>query len=418
MKIIQINTVCKRGSVGNIAADLYEMAESHGWEAGFAFGRGSAPDSMHTFKTGSLWDMGCHVLRNFFKGEGGFGSKNSTKALVKWLEEEKPDVLHLHNLHGFYLDVEILFAYIKREQIQRNHMKVIWTLHDCWSFTGHCAFYDYSGCDKWKTQCGSCQYHRKVYPYALFCDNTRTSYERKKEAFSGVPKMSLVVPSRWLAEQMKESFLKDYPVHIIPNGIPLDVFRILPEKKGMDKKSPAKIILGVANVWEKRKGMYYFLMLAEQIMKEKRNDLQILLVGVNSSQRKSLGQKYPQEILRMRGRTSSRKELVELYNQASVFVNPTLEDNFPTTNLEALACGLPVVTFQTGGSPEALDASCGIVVPKGDFQSLYQAVVEVLDRRARNNAEDFPYSKEACRKKAEWFGKDKCFEEYLSLYQE
>lgn len=230
--------------------------------------------------------------------------------------------------------------------------------------------------------------------------------------------MDLVVPSRWLAEQIEQSFLKDYPVHVMPNGIPLDVFRVLPEKKEVDKKSLKKIILGVANVWEKRKGMYYFLMLAEQIMKEKRDDLQILLVGVNSSQRKSLGQKYPQEILRMRGRTSSRRELVELYNQASVFVNPTLEDNFPTTNLEALACGVPVVTFQTGGSPEALDAACGIVVPKGDFHSLYQAVKEVIDKRASNNAEDAPYSREACRRRAEGFDKNKCFEEYFRLYQE
>lgn len=394
LKVLQISTVCGSGSVGRIMVDIYHTLEKNGDEGLLAYGRRSAPEGVKAFRFGSDVDMGLHVLSTFFKGEHGFASGGQTKRLIEKIREWNPDVIHLQNIHGFVLQVELLFAYLKEAE-----KPVVWTLHDCWPYTGHCAFYDYTACENWKTGCAGCKEYRRTYPYALFKDNTVNNYERKRIAFTGVPNLTLVVPSKWLAGEVKKSFLKNYPVQVIPNGIDRKNFRPMDEGLRNRLNLGGKfVILGVANVWERRKGLSYFLELAGRLPQE----CQMILIGLSKKQMKEI----PKNIIGFE-RTSNAKELAEYYSMADVFVNATLEDNFPTTNLEALSCGTPVITFDTGGSPESLNESCGRVVPKGDMDALLKAVL--LEK-------DEPKKKEDCLKQAEQYEKYDRFQEYVELY--
>jgi len=398
LKVLQISTVCGSGSVGRIMVDIYHTLEKNGDIGLIAYGRKKAPKHIHAWRFGNNFDMGLHVLSTFFKGEHGFSSKRQTKQLIEKIRSWKPDVIHLHNIHGFILQVEILFDFLKQEGTP-----VVWTFHDCWPYTGHCAYYDYTGCDGWKTGCKNCQEYQKTYPYALFKNHTASNFLRKKKAFLGVKNLTIVTPSYWLAKEVKNSFLKEYPVQVIPNGIDLQKFHPLKSADrlrhlwGLENKF---VILGVANIWERRKGLSYFLALAEKLPK----DFQIILVGLNQRQRKKL----PKNMIGA-ARTSHVEELAEIYSMADVFVNTTLEDNFPTTNLEALACGTPVITFDTGGSSESLDIHCGQVVPKKDINALVEAIKEEKQN---------PKKQEDCVRRAQQYEKDRRFQEYIKLYHQ
>ncbi|MBQ8527169.1 MAG: glycosyltransferase [Lachnospiraceae bacterium] len=412
MKIVLVNTVSGVGSVGRICVDLYETMEKNGHEPYIAVGRSVLPSDIRGFKIGNKWDFGCHVLRNFFQGGSGFGSAGVTKKLITWLKDVQPDVIHLHNIHGFYLQTEDLFAYLKK-----SDTAVVWTLHDCWPFTGHCAYFDYVGCDKWRDGgCHDCAVHAKVYPYALFKDNTKWNYNAKKNAYTGVKNLTIVTPSHWLAELVKNSFLKEYPVEVIPNGINLDVFCPDESEKPDQSEAAGKPeatevnrkeynILGVANRWEARKGLDYFEKLAKQLPKE----YKITLVGVDRRQAKRLTRDYAEGKITPIMRTESTAQLAQLYRNADVYVNATLEDNFPTTNLEALACGTPVVTFATGGSGESLTEKSGLVVPKGDENALRAAIVDVCETGR--------FKKEDCRQRALCFERGDRYAQYIALYQ-
>lgn len=399
MKVVLINTVANTGSTGRIVMALYKKLEQESEDACIVYGRGSCASSVKCYKIGNEIDFLWHVLRNFFRGESGFGSGATTRRLIAYLEREKPDIIHLHNIHGFYLQCELLFDYIKRENIP-----VIWTFHDCWPFTGHCAYFDYAGCNKWQSGCKRCARHRSAYPYALFCDNSEEAYTRKMAAFQGVEDLTIVTPSRWMKGLVEKSFLKDYPVKVIYNGIDTQVFS--PDKKCSINNDGGYIILGVANVWEKRKGLHYFKRLAK-VLDEK---YRIILVGLNCIQRMLLKLGGYSRIMAI-GRLQSAEELCRLYSSASVYVNTTLEDNFPTTNLEALSCGTPVITFGTGGSPESIDEECGLVVEKGNVEGLKVAVEKIC-----GNLERYPKNKIA--EKAKKYRKEKMDEAYMELYSE
>ena len=403
MKIVQINTVSGVGSVGRICVDLYDTLQKTGHEPYIAVGRGKLDKRFNGYEIGNTWDFGCHVMKNFFQGKGGFGSAKVTKKLIAWLEQVKPNVIHLHNIHGFYLQTEELFAYLKKADIP-----VVWTLHDCWAFTGHCAYFDYIGCEKWRLGgCDHCKVHAKVYPYALFKDNTEWSFRAKRAAYTGVKNLTIVTPSLWLAELVGKSFLKEYPVRVIPNGINLDVFAP-GDKTAMadDRSRQNPVILGVANRWEERKGLVYFEKLAEKLPQ----NYKIKLVGVDSRQARSLRKKYKDGKIVPIERTANAGELAQLYREADVYVNATLEDNFPTTNLEALACGTPVITYATGGSGEAVSETCGFVLPKGD--------VTALEEKIRFVCEQKPFAAQACRARALAFDRNARYKDYIALYQE
>lgn len=364
MKILMINSVCGIGSTGRICTDLATELEKQGHEVKIAYGRGEVPKQFdkYSIRIGTDLDIKLHGIKARIQDASGFGSKRVTDKFVQWIKHYDPDIIHLHNIHGYYINIESLFNYLKR-----CNKKIIWTLHDCWSFTGHCAYFDYANCDKWKFQCQKCEQKRE-YPRSSILDRSKYNFLLKKELFTDIPNMTIVVPSKWLKELVKQSFLKEYPIKVIYNGIDVSVFR--PLKSDVYKKyncEDKKIILGVAGVWDRRKGLNSFVMLSQLLPDE----YQIVLIGLNKKQLSDI----PINIIGIE-RTESVQELSQFYSAADVFVNPTLEDNYPTTNLEAIACGTPVISYGTGGSGESA-SKYGMVVKKGDINALKVAVIKV-----------------------------------------
>ncbi len=360
MKILMINSVCGIRSTGRICTDIAEAFEKEGHTCKIAYGRESVPEKYQKYAVRIGTDIGVKLhagLARLFDSAG-LHSKRATKDLIKWIKEYDPDVIHLHNIHGYYLHIGILFRYLKT-----CGKKVIWTLHDCWSFTGHCSHYDYVGCEKWKKGCYKCS-QKKRYPASLLLDKSKRNYQCKKSWFTGIENMTIITPSRWLAEQVKSSFLAEYPVEVIPNGIDLNVFkRTESDFKAHYGLEDKKILLGVASVWDERKGFADFLKLADMIEEPYR----IVLVGLSVAQMQAL----PSNIVGIE-RTNSVTELAEIYSAADVFLNLTYEDNYPTVNLEAQACGTPVITYKTGGSVESVPGEN--VVDKGDLNEVWKKI--------------------------------------------
>jgi len=396
MKLLQINIVCGIGSTGRIATDIHKMLIERGHESVVAYGRGEAINCDNTIKIGNNIDFYNHALKTRLFDKHGFGSKKATEDFIDRLINYNPDIIHLHNIHGYYLNIEILFNFLKEFS-----KPVVWTLHSCWAFTGHCSYFDYANCYKWETHCQNCP-QKTSFPKSIFIDNSYNNYEKKKKLFTGLDKLILVTPSEWLAKLVKRSFLKEYPVKVINNGIDLSVFKAVPgnfrKRYNLENKFT---ILGVANKWEKRKGFEYFIELSKLI----EPDEAIVLVGLSKNQLKH----FPKNIIGIT-RTNSVKELAEIYTTADVFFNPTLEDNFPTVNLESLACGTPVITFNTGGSIETIDDTTGFIVEKGDLEN----TIKIIGKIKSEGKEKFS---ESCIKRAnKYYNKDDKFQEYIELY--
>jgi len=397
MKTVLINS-CNFGSTGNIMLEIAETAENGGYTAAVCYPQSrdnSRKQKEKDFIIGTRFSRNIHLMLAEITGLNGCFSYFSTLKLLKKLDKLKPDIIHLHNLHNCYINLSLLFKYIKKHNI-----KTVWTLHDCWAFTGHCPHFDMIGCDKWKTGCYSCPQY-KEYPKSLF-DNSKYMYRLKKKWFTDIKDMTIVTPSEWLASLVKESYLKDYPVKVINNGIDLNVFKPTEsdfrEKYALENKY---IVLGVAFGWGKRKGLDVFIELAKRLDKGK---YKIVLVGTDDNIDKLL----PDNIISIH-RTQNQTELAEIYTAADVFANPTREENYPTVNMESVACGTPVVTFNTGGSPEMLDETCGAAVAKDDNDAMYNEIIRICEAK--------PYSMEACIKKAKGFDKNEKFGEYIRLYE-
>lgn len=342
MKVLMINSVCGVGSTGRICTDIADMLISQGHECKIAYGRGDVPEKYRdiSVRIGSTFKVYCNVLKSRLFDNEGFNAVGATKKLVRWIKEYDPDVIHLHNIHGYYLNVNILFDYLKT-----SGKKIIWTLHDCWAFTGHCTHFQVPHCDKWRTECGKC-IRVKDYPKALI-SHAKRNYKRKKQTFCGVPNLTIVTPSKWLAGVVGQSFLSEYQTVVINNGIDLSVFKPTEsdfrERFGLTDK---KIILGVASVWEKRKGFNDFLELAKLID----DSYRIVLVGVNDKQLKML----PSSVIGIK-RTNNVKELAEIYTAADVYVSPSREETFGMTVIEAMACGTPAIVYDSTALPEIVN---------------------------------------------------------------
>lgn len=397
MTILIINSVYKTGSTGRIVYDTAECLKSKNYICYVAYGRGKTIKDSNIFKIGRLYNQYLEVLATRIFDRQGLFSKIPTKKLINFIKSTKPDLIHIHNLHGYYLNYEILVDYLTT-----NNIPIVWTLHDCWPITGHCAYFDYANCSKWKLECNKCP-QKKSYPKSLIFDNSKGNFHKKKELFSKIDNLTLVTPSNWLRNIISLSFMQNKNVITINNGINLELFKPTEpnEIKRLNIPKKSKIILGVANIWDNRKGLKYFLDLSKMID----NDYIIVLVGLSDKQLKIL----PNNILGIK-RTSSVAELAELYTLANVFVNPTLEDNFPTTNLEAMACGTPVITFDTGGSPECIKKNTGFVVKKGDTTDLLRKIITVCD-----NGKSI-YKDTCIAHVRENFDKNIKIEEYINTY--
>lgn len=397
MKIVEINTV-HVGSTGKIMIQIANVARQHNHEV-HTFSRAwlarKAIGECHHF-VGCRFGNIIHRILLPICGRDDQLSYVGTCSLIKKLKKIDPDVIHLHNLHGHYINFPVLFDYIKN-----NKKKVVWTLHDCWAFTGHCPYFTAVKCDRWKDGCHHCP-QPKAYP-KMYVDTSKKMYELKKKWFSGVEDMTIITPSNWLAGLVKESFLKDYPVKVINNGIDLSIFK--PTESNFRKKYDLvgkKVILGVAFDWGYRKGLDVFVELSKRLDP---NTYKIVLVGTNDEVDKQL----PTDIISIH-RTQNQSELAEIYTTADVFAQPTREEVFGLVNAEALACGTPVVTFKTGGSPEIVDETCGSVVDCDDVDAMESEIIRVCT--------DNPYSESACLNRAEIFDMNKRFEEYIDLYED
>lgn len=390
MKIVQINTFPYK-STGNIMLSIQRKLLAENVECYSIWGRGRKSENKYEIFMNDKNGVRFHGLYSRLLDKTGFASVRATKKLIKKIKEIDPDIIHLHNLHGYYINVELLFEYIRDEK-----KRIVWTLHDCWAFTGHCAYFDMVKCEKWKTGCYQCP-QLKTYPKSIWFDNSSWNWKKKKELFTGLD-IIFVTPSVWMKDLVRQSFFKHNEVVVIHNGIDLNMF--MPKKSDLMQRLGfygKKMVLGVASEWTERKGLKDFVELGKILP----DDYQIVLIGLSDEQIK----KIPNRILGLK-RTQNISELVEFYSTASVFVNPTYEDNYPTTNLEAIACGTPVVTYNTGGSPETLEIGLtGYVLNQGDVQGIKEKIVYLSDRQYSTVGLDM-----------QKYGKEQMLKEYIELY--
>lgn len=388
--ILQINVTANWGSTGKIAEAIGRLAINNGWESYIAYGRMMNPSKSKLIKVGSNTNNYIHFAYNRFLDMEGRSSTCATKALVRQIEMIKPDVIQLHNIHDHFLNYRILFEYLNKTNI-----RVVWTFHDCWAFTGHCYHFVQQNCMKWQTECGDCPQRNR------FVDRSRENFLLKKSLFAGCKNLTIVSCSEWMGNLVKESFLKGKRVQVIHNGVDLEIFKPAKvENEYRIEKRPFRII-AVSNVWLPYKGEHDIYKLRDVLP---HNEYEITMVGLSSEQ-----VKYLPAGIRGIQRTQNVQELVQLYSESDVLINPTYADTFPTVNLESLACGTPVITYRTGGSPEAVDENTGIVIEQGNVEGLAEVV-----RRMKAH----PFSSVDCRNRAEQlFDKNKCFEKYIALYE-
>lgn len=403
-KLLHINPVLRTStSTGRIIQEIGTVAMASGWDNYIAYSKGRdgvMPSASKLIPVGSKLSVALHGLVTRFLDMHGLGSVLATKKFVKEIARLKPDVIHIHNIHGYFLNYKVLFDYLSKTDIP-----VVWTVHDCWLYTGHCYHYASAGCEKWRTHCERCP-QKRAFPTSLWIDRSRQNFVDKRDAFTSLKNLTIVTVSEWMKGEMSHSFLKDCNYKVIHNGINLDVFDIQQDDKAVREKyglGNKKIILGLASIWSKEKGWDDFVKIAEML----NEDEVIVMVGVTEKQQEQL----PKGVVGIR-RTENVRQLAELYSAATAFVNPTWQDNYPTVNLEAIACGTPVVTYRTGGSVEAVTEETGYVVEQGDVEGLLKAVREI-----KNKGKEQYTAK--CRAYAlANFRKEERYADYLKLYED
>lgn len=394
MKVLIINAVCGTGSTGRIVSDMYSLLTQQGNDVKVAYGIGCAKGvpEKDCIKISSKIDYYVHNALSRITDRAGFYSMRHTLKLIRFMDEFHPDLVQLHNIHGYYINIKLLFNYFRN-----NDIPVVWTLHDCWAFTGHCVYFSYAQCEKWKTQCQQCPLSCN-YPQSIVFDRSKHNYIQKRELIKNIRNLTIVTPSRWLADLAKLSFLRDRDIRVINNGIDTNVFTYrvsnFKAQYGLENK---KMVLAVSNVWEERKGLSDVIRVAETL----NQDYTVVIVGLTAEQK----EKLPDRVIGLE-RTNNAQELAEIYSCADVFINTTYEDNYPTVNLEAISCGTPVVTYRTGGSPEIVEETgAGLVVKQGDIVGLCSAI-ERISSMGIQDMGDY----------REQLGKDAKFQQYIDLY--
>lgn len=392
MKVLFVNLVYGVGSTGKIIADMMEVLKRSGHDARVLYGAGEKSDDPDAVRVSGKPGYYFHNAVSRFTDHAGLYSRAATRKLIREIRAFSPDVIHLHTLHGFYVNYEMLFRFLKQAGVP-----VIWTLHDCWAFTGHCTYFSQANCTQWQTLCQDCRLLCR-YPHCYGRGDVTRNYLRKKAAFTGVENLTLTTPSQWLAEQAAHSFLRDYPCVVVPNGIDRAVFRPQPsDLRAAYHLQDKKIVLGVANAWNARKGLPDMLALAERLGAA----YQVVLIGLTERQLPHI----PPNVLGLL-RTADRTELARWYTAADVFVNPTYDETFGLTTVEAQACGTPAVVYATDGCPETLLTEDSVLVAQGDREALVRAVREVAQRGVR--VDDHA---------ADRLDKDRAYEKYVRLYE-
>jgi glycosyltransferase involved in cell wall biosynthesis len=400
MKIIQINVTANSCSTGRIAEGIGLKAQKAGFDSWIAYGRWANNSSSHLIRIGTKIDYLEHGIETRLFDNHGLASRRATGSFLKKIDTIKPDIIHLHNIHGYYLNYKLLFQYIRKKGIP-----VVWTLHDCWAFTGHCSHFSFCRCEKWRSGCFSCS-QKRSYPLSLFLDRSKNNYEDKKKNFTSISNLTIVSVSEWLENLVSQSFLGGSNHVVIHNGIDTAMFSPASQSNEIRLKHGIRqnemMLLGVAGVWDKRKGLHDFIELSKHLPPQQK----IVLVGLTGKQIKTL----PKTIIGIE-RTESTKQLSEYYSAANLFLNLTYEDNYPTTNLEAISCGTPCLTYKTGGSPESITAETGFIVSQGNLESVQQCINTVQ----KNGKESYS---SACRKYSlAHFRQEDCFNNYIKIYE-
>ena len=390
-KLLQINVSANWGAHGRIAEQIGLLAQQRGWEVYMAYGRQNGGSALKTIRIGGKVSVAWHGVESLLLDNQGLASRIDTKRFVRQIKEIQPDIIHLHNIHGYYLNYKILIEFLKE-----YGKPVVWTLHDCWSFTGHCTHFEYNGCFKWKEQCHDCV-NRKAYPKSLFLDHSRKNYNLKKKLFPSLSNLTLVSVSKWLNNNVNSSFLNRTRTMVIYNGVDVDTFA--PQKR--IEHSGFKI-LGVASNWKMNKGLSDFI----QLRKLLPDNYHITLVGLTQKEIKKL----PHGITGI-CRTDRVEELVYLYSNADIFVNPSYEETFGMTTIEALSCGTPSIVYDTTACPELINEQVGKIVPLYDVKRLAVAVEEICKHpqylQMRKDCREYVTEHFDCRNK---------YQEYIDLY--
>ncbi len=391
MRVLQIN-IFGNLSTGKIAVDIYRTLISNGDDGIIAYARNQIAEGIPHIVIGNKISIYLDGFMTRLTDRAGFFSKKSTIKLIKSIDDYNPDIIHLHNIHGYYINVPILFEYL-----HKCGKPVVWTLHDCWSFTGHCCYYSMANCEKWQTECCNCEQLRS-YPASFFIDQSKRNYNDKKQMFLSLSNLHLVCVSEWLEREVKKSFLQDIPCTVIHNGIDTDIFRPVEsgfrEKHGLVNK---KIILGVASTWDTRKGLQDFIELSNRLG----DDYTIVLIGLNEREKRCL----PRNILGI-GRTDGPEELAGIYSTADVLLNASVEETFGLPTIEALACGTPAVVYNCTGLPETIKDGDGFVVEPHNYDEVIEKIDYICENRIRVPIENFRFSK------------NKTYKKYIELYEE
>ncbi|GGG42459.1 glycosyl transferase [Croceivirga lutea] len=397
-KLVQINVVASFGSTGKIVSNIGQKAISNDWKSIIGYGQKQNNSTSDALLVGSKIDFYNHIIQTRLFDRHGLASKKATRNFIHSLKKINPDIIHLHNIHGYFLNYPTLFNYLSE-----FNKPIVWTLHDCWAFTGHCTHYENIGCYKWKTQCEKCP-QLETYPASSWLDNSKNNFQLKKKYFTMPKNMHIITVSNWLKKEVKQSFLSNYEIETIYNGLDTQLFKPTENNELRVKfnLSNSKIILGVASVWSKNKGLLDFINLSHEL----NEDEKIVLIGLNKTQIQNL----PSNIIGLE-RTQNVDELINWYSTADVYVNTSVEESFGFTTVEALACNTPVIVYNSTANPEIINDDVGLCIDKNNILQLRESISKILNTPKESY-------KRVCRSHVlrNFDNKDK-IQEYMNLYE-
>lgn len=399
LRLLLINVSQNWGSTGKISEQIGRIARDEGWSVYMAHGsRYVNPSQLNDILVSNRGEEYVHYGKSLLFDAQGLGSKGATRRLCNKLDEIKPDIIHLHIMHGCYINYEILFQYV-----HNHHIPIVWTLHDCWAFTGHCVHFGESQCMKWQTHCCQCP-SKHTFPKSLLLDRSFRNFEKKRAAFLSADNMTIVPVSKWLGSLVEQSFLGKYPVHVISNGVDLDIFKFVKsDLKGRLGLNNKFMLLGVAQEFGKRKGLLDFCRLSRNLD----DNFQIVLVGLSDKEKRQI---EGANIMGF-GQTNGVEELVEFYSSADVLLSLSYEETFGLTIAEGMACGTPAVIYDNTGQSEIVNEDTGIKVNTGDVEGVKKAIINVCTKGRS-------YYSQTCRDRvARLFNKDERFADYIKLYK-